>query len=218
MHDAYAECGAGIYQRPYNPRCFIPWLANGTAGDEPQPCQPSTVQAHINPATLPQPSPVNNRGDRLLHKCALNACDKRFQYASPIYISSMSYLKPSYSTNIWSRLWPHECVSLDASRRRCGAVCTSEISGVKCLRTFKTFAGLKRHYDSVHIGKKLNCTHVGCDRAGDNGFTRRDNLNDHMRNVHGMTIAKSRVRFGGRTQDGTPIVVETMAEEFEGMD
>ncbi|KAI5838470.1 hypothetical protein DFP73DRAFT_264649 [Morchella snyderi] len=115
-----------------------------------------------------------------------------------------------------SRLWPHECRS--SSRRRCEAICTSEINGAKCLKTFKNSAGFKRHHDTVHIGKKLNCTHVGCDRIGDNGFTRRDNLNDHMRSVHGMTIEKSRVRFGGRTQDGTPVVVETAVEEFEGMD
>ncbi|KAH0614323.1 uncharacterized protein H6S33_006209 [Morchella sextelata] len=162
-------------------------------------CPPETppCSTHNIPGALPRSSPqlqVNNRGDRLFFKCSLNACEKKFQR------------------------WPHECIP-DASRRQCKATCTTEINGKECLRVFKNITEFKRHFDSVHIGTKFDCTEAGCHRVGDYGFTRRDNLIDHMRAVHRMTITKSWVRFGGRTQDGTPVVVETTTEEIEeGMD
>ncbi|KAH8144900.1 uncharacterized protein LAJ45_11106 [Morchella importuna] len=162
------------------------------------------MPAYINPATLPislpqpnAPSEVNDRGYHPLRKCALNACGGRF------------------------RLWPHQCMP-DASRRQCGAACTTEINSEKCLKIFKDPREFRRHFNSVHIGKtnrtKFNCTEPDCKRVGDNGFARKDNLTQHLRNSHGVEIPKQQVRMNGRNQDGTPVVQTTRIEEVEGMD
>ena len=56
----------------------------------------------------------------------------------------------------------------------------------RCTTTTKTFTDLKRHYASKHCkrSKKHACHHIGCKYSGDNGFTRKDKLKSHLRNVH----------------------------------
>lgn len=72
----------------------------------------------------------------------------------------------------------------------------------KCSMSFKKARGFDRHYRTVHIraaGRtKLDCTFEGCDRVGEfGGFSRRDNLIQHLRSVHHEAIPKSRFRFSG---------------------
>lgn len=54
-------------------------------------------------------------------------------------------------------------------------------------------------------GIKLDCPFHNCQRAGANGFTRKDNLVQHRRNVHGEDIPRARGRLPGRgTTRGLP--------------
>lgn len=71
-----------------------------------------------------------------------------------------------------------------------------------CSSTFKTRNDFNRHYNSVHlhvragVKKLLDCTFPDCDRVGEDGFKRKDNMLQHRRLVHGEDIPKVRVRFG----------------------
>lgn len=47
------------------------------------------------------------------------------------------------------------------------------------------------------VKRLLDCPVSGCERVGENGFKRKDNLTQHRRNVHGNDIAKNPIRFGG---------------------
>ncbi len=55
-----------------------------------------------------------------------------------------------------------------------------------CQTTTKNFADLRRHYTVRHCTNaiKYPCPIVGCKYGGDNGFTRKDKLKSHHRNVH----------------------------------
>ena len=58
-----------------------------------------------------------------------------------------------------------------------------------CKAAFKSMADLKRH-SAMHCTNPVmhSCEKPGCDRVGDNGFTRKDKLRDHLRQKHkGMT-------------------------------
>ena len=58
-----------------------------------------------------------------------------------------------------------------------------------CKAAFKSMADLKRHSAMHCINPVMHsCEKPGCDRVGDNGFTRKDKLRDHLRQKHkGMT-------------------------------
>lgn len=57
------------------------------------------------------------------------------------------------------------------------------------LRGFTYSGGLLRHEREVHRKhggpkKPLMCPHLSCKRSGGPGFTRQENLNEHLRRVH----------------------------------
>ncbi|OMP82851.1 hypothetical protein BK809_0001041 [Diplodia seriata] len=65
-------------------------------------------------------------------------------------------------------------------------------------RGFKRHADLLRHMSTVHHRgdrEKFDCPKRTCPRKGENGFTRKDHLTEHLRNFHLQRIPKRR---GGR--------------------
>jgi len=67
-----------------------------------------------------------------------------------------------------------------------------------CTRSYKRFPELKRH-KAKHSGIRNHaCTIIGCNRSGTNGFTRKDHLRQHLRQVHGF-ISRGR-DFGVRVR------------------
>jgi hypothetical protein len=64
---------------------------------------------------------------------------------------------------------------------------------LKCPSHFTRCADLNRHYATVHnpAGPKKDCPRKKCTRVGDNGFTRKDHLMEHLRQYHkDQTIPK----------------------------
>ena len=59
-------------------------------------------------------------------------------------------------------------------------------------------ADLKRHVESTHEKRFLDCTFKRCDRRGENGFTRKDHRTEHLRGYHRMGIPKRENGGGGR--------------------
>lgn len=62
-------------------------------------------------------------------------------------------------------------------------------SGCEKLPGFTYSGGLLRHEREVHNKhggprKQLNCPHPNCKRHGGKGFSRQENLNEHLRRVH----------------------------------
>lgn len=55
-----------------------------------------------------------------------------------------------------------------------------------CTHRCKRWADLERHTSTSHClnAKKFPCKYPGCERAGDNGFPRKDKLKSHFENVH----------------------------------
>jgi len=62
-----------------------------------------------------------------------------------------------------------------------------------CLSAFARKADRDRHYECVHNkseNKKFPCEVKGCNRVGDQCFTRKDHLVEHLRNYHRKDIPK----------------------------
>ncbi|MCJ1338921.1 hypothetical protein MMC09_004210 [Bachmanniomyces sp. S44760] len=57
---------------------------------------------------------------------------------------------------------------------------------------FTRAADLDRHMQTVHIATKMDCPHQWCGRQGQHGFTRKDHLRDHLRQVHMKDLPKGR--------------------------
>ena len=58
---------------------------------------------------------------------------------------------------------------------------------------FGRYADLERHIAIVHNRSTLqlvDCTHPGCHRRGEYGFTRKDKMVEHLRDVHKIDIPK----------------------------
>ncbi|KAK4540405.1 hypothetical protein LTR36_009262 [Oleoguttula mirabilis] len=58
---------------------------------------------------------------------------------------------------------------------------------------FARYADLQRHVAIVHGRQNLqlvDCSHPGCHRRGEYGFTRKDKMVDHLRDVHKSDIPK----------------------------
>ena len=55
-----------------------------------------------------------------------------------------------------------------------------------CIYTTKRFSDIKRHYAAKHCknAKKFPCTVIGCKFSGDNGFSRKDKMRDHLKAGH----------------------------------
>ncbi|OJD34618.1 c2h2 finger domain [Diplodia corticola] len=64
---------------------------------------------------------------------------------------------------------------------------------------FKRHTDLVRHMSTVHHREdqgKFDCVQRTCPRKGENGFTRKDHLTEHLRNFHLRSIPKRRGRSG----------------------
>lgn len=56
---------------------------------------------------------------------------------------------------------------------------------------FHRSTDLERHLQTVHSTQKLfPCVMKRCNRKGDNGFSRKDHLSQHLRDVHNLDIPK----------------------------
>ncbi|PGG97070.1 hypothetical protein AJ79_09343 [Helicocarpus griseus UAMH5409] len=64
----------------------------------------------------------------------------------------------------------------------------------RCESSFSRSADLSRHYPTVHFPEsvRLDCPKPKCSRKGDQGFTRQDHLNEHLRQYHKEPVAKRR--------------------------
>ncbi|KAI5841554.1 hypothetical protein DFP73DRAFT_556197 [Morchella snyderi] len=89
-------------------------------------------------------------------------------------------------------LGPHKCQRL---QRRLHITC---LSNGNCAHISKSKNDFNRHYRTKHgLGKELlNCTVAGCEKVGVKGFSRRENLLQHLRRVHGEELPVVRYRFG----------------------
>lgn len=56
----------------------------------------------------------------------------------------------------------------------------------KCPKSFRHAADLRRHYKLHFQLKQFPYLVPGCARGGDNGYSRKDKLNDHRRTAHGL--------------------------------
>lgn len=92
----------------------------------------------------------------------------------------------------------HQCRSLGISRA--GSRYTDTVfqdvqcKFGECTAKFKSSATFRRHY-KTHLPASqrhmLDCTFEGCDRVGREGFSRKDNLTQHLRRVHHQDIPKT---------------------------
>ncbi|KAH0612308.1 uncharacterized protein H6S33_010360 [Morchella sextelata] len=89
-------------------------------------------------------------------------------------------------------LGPHKCQRL---QRRLHIAC---LSTGNCTHISKSKNDFNRHCRTKHGLRKelLNCTVAGCEKVGVKGFSRRDNLLQHLRRVHGEELPVIRYRFG----------------------
>ncbi|KXT14842.1 hypothetical protein AC579_4098 [Pseudocercospora musae] len=70
-----------------------------------------------------------------------------------------------------------------------------------CEHGSKRKADLDRHVQVTHLRESLilvDCQYVGCDRKGKYGFTRKDKMVDHMRDVHKADIPKRKSSGGSQ--------------------
>lgn len=78
--------------------------------------------------------------------------------------------------------------------------------GCEKLPGFTYSGGLLRHQREVHNlhggpRKQLNCPHPNCKRYSGKGFSRQENLNEHLRRVH--TDGGADVQDGAETEEET---------------
>ncbi|KAG0637871.1 hypothetical protein HOY80DRAFT_222924 [Tuber brumale] len=53
---------------------------------------------------------------------------------------------------------------------------------------FSKRQGLTRHYQAIHLQKRIDCPIPECGRVGDKGIKRKDNVRAHVRNKHGVNL------------------------------
>ena len=58
---------------------------------------------------------------------------------------------------------------------------------------FETKQGLTRHCETTHLQKRWDCPFSGCDRVGDKGIKRKDNLRAHVREQHQIELPREPV-------------------------
>jgi len=55
---------------------------------------------------------------------------------------------------------------------------------------FSTRQAWARHRESTHLNIRVDCPIPGCERVGDKGIKRKDNLPGHLLNRHGLRLLK----------------------------
>ncbi|KAI5837850.1 hypothetical protein DFP73DRAFT_635876 [Morchella snyderi] len=87
---------------------------------------------------------------------------------------------------------PHRCQRL---KRRLQITCLSN----DCTHVFTTKNDFNRHCNTRHGLREslLDCSFAGCNKVGENGFSRRDNMLQHLREVHGAEVQRTRFRIRG---------------------
>ncbi|KAH0611917.1 uncharacterized protein H6S33_009969 [Morchella sextelata] len=88
----------------------------------------------------------------------------------------------------------HECKYLQRKRY---ITCLSN----NCMRTFKTKSDFNRHCKTRHSTKTkslilYDCQFAGCSKTGKKGFSRKDNMLQHLRRVHKVDFPVKKWRFG----------------------
>lgn len=56
--------------------------------------------------------------------------------------------------------------------------------------SFPTKQGLDRHHEVRHLDKRVDCPIPGCNKVGDKGIKRKDNLLAHVWNKHGIKLSR----------------------------
>jgi hypothetical protein len=64
------------------------------------------------------------------------------------------------------------------------------VPGCPTVNSFTRATDLNRHVQTVHFPKRVDCKYQYCGRVGENGFSRVDHLNEHLREVHKDHIPK----------------------------
>ena len=87
--------------------------------------------------------------------------------------------------------------------------------GCEKTQGFTYSGGLLRHKREVHgkqEGLRLSfmCPHTSCKRSSGKGFSRKENLNEHLRRVHRGVRAAERLPTVMSNPDGTPITNITL--------
>ncbi|RPB11943.1 hypothetical protein P167DRAFT_574863 [Morchella conica CCBAS932] len=105
---------------------------------------------------------------------------------STICPDSSTYPKKSLNTR-----GPHQC---HRPKRGLRIICLTS----NCMKEYVNKNDFNRHYKTVHGLKQLlvYCTIAGCKRGG-KGFSRQDNLTQHLRIVHREEILKKSFRVQG---------------------
>ncbi|KAG0637824.1 hypothetical protein HOY80DRAFT_1138016 [Tuber brumale] len=60
--------------------------------------------------------------------------------------------------------------------------------------SFPTKQGLDRHREVKHLNIRVDCPIPGCERVGDKGIKRKDNLPAHVLNKHGIELPRQSLR------------------------
>lgn len=178
-----------------------PQQTQGSYGESSHPSRAPLVRIH---------APLDNQQEGLLRSTSASGYSEGSAYTFPNTESAM--LSPNYGLDAGDE----EEESSDGSRSegqepaspsgtdthhdpdrkwRCRQAECAERRG------FKRHADLMRHMSTVHHRgdqEKFDCVKRSCPRKGENGFTRKDHLTEHLRNFHLQDIPKRR---GGRGQN-----------------
>ena len=154
----------------------------------------------ISPTLSPAPAPrLEDDMDNSICSVSDGVSPQSERLSTPIITPDCSPLSfPSASVE--SRSDPHrfkcpECRSPRGFRRRCdlhkhlkthSKHLSCEYATQGCLKKFSTSKDMKRHADSVHRGKKDHRCELCIQQGADGMFSRKDNLRDHQKRVHGV--------------------------------
>lgn len=124
-------------------------------------------------------------------------CYNRSRYIilpnSIFILNTLTYLRLSMPRPL------HRCRYLEISA---GYRITFQCKFGECTAIFKSSGMFNRHY-KTHLPASQrhmrDCTFEGCDRVGREGFSRKDNLIQHLRRVHHQDIPKTWRRKVDRT-------------------
>ncbi|KAK2747916.1 hypothetical protein FQN57_001507 [Myotisia sp. PD_48] len=172
----YAQMHSPAMQQAYR----APPMSHSNSTDSQRSCSTTWSRTSAySPAYAPSPSP--RPYDEEYGTPNMYSSSPSFQPRSPSYDSfPRQDYSPDYS-------YPQSTMS-DASGERNGDRYVCVYPG--CNSTFSRPADLNRHQVSVHFPCRISCPEEGCARKGPLGFTRRDHLNEHLRQFHKAEVEK----------------------------